>query len=173
MDRHNAALKVLFFEMLRDLKLADSVPPWYSRVEPKPMYEFTDAEAFWNVPVYAQHSFVHANRADARFVDHNAKRVLAVKMSCAWLDNRERKDTKKTKKYEPLRWKLTEQYPGYYGTRSIDILKRMQKGRRCPVFELCANIQSYRQVTPLNIALTFKVVAKLRPRLRCQEIYYR
>ena len=28
MDRHNAALKVLFFEMLRDLKLADSVPPW-------------------------------------------------------------------------------------------------------------------------------------------------
>ena len=53
MDRHNAALKVLFFEMLRDLKLADFVPPWYSRVEPKPMYESIDAQAFWDVPVYA------------------------------------------------------------------------------------------------------------------------
>lgn len=35
MERNNAALKVLFFAMLRDLKLVDSVPPWYSRVEPK------------------------------------------------------------------------------------------------------------------------------------------
>lgn len=35
MDRHNATLKVQFFEMLRDLKLVDSFPPWYSRVDPK------------------------------------------------------------------------------------------------------------------------------------------
>ena len=28
MERLSAALKVLFFAMLRDLKLADSVPPW-------------------------------------------------------------------------------------------------------------------------------------------------
>ena len=56
MDRHIAALKVLFFEMLRDLKLANSFPPWYSRVEPKPMYESTDAQAFWDVPVYAEHT---------------------------------------------------------------------------------------------------------------------
>ena len=53
--RHNAALKVLFFEMLRDLKLADSVSPWYSRVELKPMYESTDAQAFWDVP-FAQNT---------------------------------------------------------------------------------------------------------------------
>ena len=77
-DRHNAALKVLFFEMLRDIKLAHSVPPWYSRVEPKPMYESTDAQAFWDVPVCAEHTFVRANRVDARFVDHKVKRVLAV-----------------------------------------------------------------------------------------------
>ena len=57
MDRHNAALKVLFFEMLRDLKLDDSLSPWYSRVEPKPMYESTDAQAFSDVPVYAKHTF--------------------------------------------------------------------------------------------------------------------
>ena len=27
--RHNAALKVLFWEMLRELQLSDTVPPWY------------------------------------------------------------------------------------------------------------------------------------------------
>ena len=31
LSRHNATLKILFFELLRDLKLADEVPPWYSR----------------------------------------------------------------------------------------------------------------------------------------------
>ena len=28
LERHNAAMKVLFFEMTRDLRLIDSVPPW-------------------------------------------------------------------------------------------------------------------------------------------------
>ena len=34
-------------------KLADSVPPWYSRVEPKRLYESENAQAYWDVPVYA------------------------------------------------------------------------------------------------------------------------
>ena len=61
-DRHNAALKVLFFDMLRDLKRNNSVPPWYSRVEPKPFYESEDAQEYWEVPVYAEHTFVRVNR---------------------------------------------------------------------------------------------------------------
>ena len=36
--RHNAALKVLFWGMLRELQLSDTVPLWYSPVVPKPMY---------------------------------------------------------------------------------------------------------------------------------------
>ena len=44
MDRQNAALKVLFFKMLRDFKLANSVPPWYSRVEPKLLYKSDNAQ---------------------------------------------------------------------------------------------------------------------------------
>ena len=50
------ALKVLFFEMLRDLKLADSVWPWYSWVEPKPFHELEGAQAYWGVPVRRIHS---------------------------------------------------------------------------------------------------------------------
>ena len=111
---------------------------------------------------------------DAGFVDHKAKRVVAVDMSCPWLDNRARKDTEKTEKYKPLRWELTRQYPGYkivqlnvimdvlgewskeldvemnkiFGARSSDVLKRMQE----------AVLSS-----SLNIARTFKVITKRHP----------
>ena len=48
LERHNAALKVLFFEILRNLDLNETVPLWFLRIEiePKPMYESTHAQAF-------------------------------------------------------------------------------------------------------------------------------
>ena len=76
MERHNAALKVLFFEILRDLDLNETVSPWFSRIEPKPLYESTQAQAFWDVPVYAEHTTVRANRVGARIIDHKEKKVL-------------------------------------------------------------------------------------------------
>ena len=82
LERHNVALKVLFFKILRDLDLNETVPPWFSRIEPKPMYESTHAQAFWGVPVYAEHTVVCANGVDARIVDHKEKRALLVEMSC-------------------------------------------------------------------------------------------
>ena len=171
LERHNAALKVLFFEILRDLDLNETVPPWFSRTEPKPMYESTHAQAFWDVPVYAEHTVVRANRVDARIVDHKEKRVLLVEMSCPWVDNRVKKEGEKTEKYGPLPWELTRRYPGYrivqlnvimdvlegwsqdleaemkkiFGLRSLDILRRMQKA------VLSGS---------LNIARMFKVITK-------------
>ena len=59
--RHNGALKVLFFEMLRDLQLCEGVPPWYSPVAPKPLYESPDAQAFWDIPMFAEHNHVRSN----------------------------------------------------------------------------------------------------------------
>ena len=47
------------------------------------------------------------------FVNHKEMSVVAVKMSCPWLDNRAKKDTEKTKKYQTLRWELAKQYPVY------------------------------------------------------------
>ena len=49
--------------------------------------------------MHTEDTFDRTNRMDARFVDHTAMRVLAVKMSCPRLDNRA--------------WELTKQYPGY------------------------------------------------------------
>ena len=36
-----------------------------------------------------------------------------MEMSCPWLDNRAKKDSKKIEKYQPQRWETNEQYPGY------------------------------------------------------------
>ena len=99
--------KMLFFEMLGDLKLADKIAPWFSQVRPRPIYSSPDAEAFWDVPVYGDHTFVRSNRVDARFVDHKSKKVLMVKMSCPWLDKRNKKETEKTEKYGTLRLELS------------------------------------------------------------------
>ena len=65
LERHNAALNVLFFEILRDLDLNETLPPWFSCTEPEPMCESTHTQAFWDVQVYAEHTVVGANRVDA------------------------------------------------------------------------------------------------------------
>ena len=146
-------MKILFFEMLRDQNLVSKVPPWYSLVQPKPMYENESAKAYWDVPVYAESAMVKSSRIDARAVEKERKRVAVIKMSCPWMDNRAIKDAEKTAKYGPLRWELKQQYPGYevkqfniiidvlggwyvdveetmkdlVGQRSRSVLRRMQK----------------------------------------------
>jgi len=68
--------------MLRELQLSDSVPPWYSPVAAKRKYESPEAQAYWDIPVFAVSEQVRPNRVDERFIDHEKKRVLAVEMSC-------------------------------------------------------------------------------------------
>ena len=138
-------------------------------VKPKPVYENSEVQVFWDVPVYADYQEVRANRVDARIINHKSKQVLTLEMSCPWIDNHAPKDEEKTLKYGPLRWELKQQYKGYtveqhniiidvlggwsceldavlhklLGPKSRDVLKRMQK-----------SIIS----STLNIARTFKIV---------------
>lgn len=111
--RHDSALKVLFFELLKECDLVDRIPPWYSPVVPKPFYENTDYQAYWDVPVYAENTEVRANRIDARIINHKSKIITTLEMSCPWTENRDKKDDEKTKKYAPLRFELKQQYKGY------------------------------------------------------------
>ena len=99
--------------MLHSLDLVDSVPPWYSPSEPKPVYQNDQVQAFWDVPVYADHVTVRANRVDARIVDSTAKSVTLLEMSFPWLNNKETKSCEKMEKYAPLRMELKRQFPGY------------------------------------------------------------
>ena len=111
--RHDSALKVLFYEMLHDLGLIDEVPPWQCPAKPRLAYESDNVQAYSDVPVFVHHEDVRCNRADARIVNHKTKRVTTLKMSCPWVNNREKKSKEKTVKYVPLRWELKQQFPGY------------------------------------------------------------
>ena len=129
LQRHNAVLKIIFFEMLHSLDLVDSVPPWYLPSEPKPVYQNDQAQAFWDVPVYADHVLrtVRANRVDARILDSTAKPVTLLEMSCPWLNNKETKSCEKTEKYAPLRLELKRQFPGYQ-VKQFNIIMDMLGG---------------------------------------------
>ena len=52
--RHDAALKILFFDLLCDMGLIESAPSWCLPETPKPEYKNDRASAFWDVPLYAE-----------------------------------------------------------------------------------------------------------------------
>lgn len=76
------------------------------------MYEANNTQAFWDVPLFAEHQEVRANRVDTRIINHKSKRVITLEMSCPWLTNRVKKEEEKTTKYGPLRWELKQNYQG-------------------------------------------------------------
>ena len=69
---------IIIILLLKDRNLIMEIPPWYSPVQPKPMYDNDGAKAFWDVAVFAENTEVRANRIDARVIDKQKKIVLAV-----------------------------------------------------------------------------------------------
>ena len=87
----------------------------------KPSHKNGSAQALSDELVYADRIEVRANRIDARIVDKEQKRVLAIEMSCPCLDNRQVKEKETTQKYGPLMWELSERNPGYQA-KQYDII---------------------------------------------------
>ena len=112
LSRHDAALKVLFWVVVRwgtyrwDAALVHTG-------QAKPVYESENIKAYRDFPVYAEQQEVKCNRVDARNVDHECKRVVTLEMSCPRINNQQRKHDEKTLKYSPLQWELRQQFPGY------------------------------------------------------------
>ena len=99
---HNLILKSRYFEILQDLKLIESVPPWYSPTIPKLMNESEEEQL--DVSASAEQQEVRMNKVDAHIINHYTKQVITLEMSCALIANREKKSEEKTLKYGPLRW---------------------------------------------------------------------
>ena len=110
--RHNAALKILFFEFLHENGLIEEVPPWYSPVMPKPANRNTTSKTFWDIPIYSEHNEVRANWINARLVSHERKEVCTFELSCARTESRAKKDEEKTLKYRPMMWEQKQRYNG-------------------------------------------------------------
>ena len=109
----NAALKILFFELLGEHGLIEEVPPWYSPLMPKRAHQNTTSEAFGDIPIYAEHNELRANPIDVRLVSHERKEVCTIEMSCPWIKSRATKDDEKTLKYGPMMRELKQRYNGY------------------------------------------------------------
>ena len=121
--RYNNALKILFFQEIRALDLFTSDVPWFTKIQPKPMYENETAIAYWHIPLYVDNTHVKANTIDATIVDKEI--VSVIEMNCLSVENREEKDAEKTTKYGPLRWEFEQRYPGYRVTQFniiVDVL---------------------------------------------------
>ena len=68
---------------------------------------------FWDVPLFAEHQEVGANRVHVRIINHESKRVVTLEMSCSWVTDRENKEEEKSTKYGQLRRELKQKYQGY------------------------------------------------------------
>ena len=161
-------MKILFFELLREHGLIEKVAPWYSPVMPKPAYQNTTSEAFWNIPIYAEHNEVRTNRIDARLVSHERKEVCTIEMSCPWIESRAKKDEEKTLKYGPMMWELKQRYIGYRVEQYnviIDVLggysKHLEKSVRKLIGARARSVFERMQKSVIsntfNIARTFKI----------------
>ena len=142
--------------------------PWYSPLKPKPVYESNNAQAFWDVPLFAEHQEVRANRVDARIINHVSKRVITLEISCPCVTNREKKKEEKTTKYGPLRWELKQNYQGYKVKQYniiMDVLGGWSRDLKDELNELVGskskgvlhNMQKAVISGTLNISRTFKV----------------
>ena len=107
---------------------------------------------------------------DARFIDHEKKKVLAVEMSCPWTESREKKQEEKTIKYGPLCWELKQQFPGYdirqcniivdvLGVWSSEVDETMRELFGARGGEILLQIQRAIISNTLNIARTLKVMS--------------
>ena len=80
---------------------------------PKPTYQNTTSETFWDISILAERNEVRANRLDARLVSHERKEVCTLEMSCPWFESRAKKDDEKILKYGSMMWELKQRYDGY------------------------------------------------------------
>ena len=159
---------IIIIIIIEDLGLIEASPPWYSPTKPQPVYEGAHAQAYWVVPVYGEYQDFRANRIDARIVNHQEKKVIAMEMSFPWVSNCQKKTSEKTMKYAPLRWELKQKYSGYEISQyniTVDVLGGWSTDVEVAVKELVGRrhrdvlkkIQMACLSVTLNIARTFKV----------------
>ena len=127
-------------------------------------------QAYWDISVFVVYNKVRAKRMDAKIVDHQAKTVTTLEMSCPWIQNREKKDEEKVLKYGLLRWERKLQFKGYSRITQYNIMIYVLGGQSSSMEgslrqllenkreEALKRMQRLIILSSLNISRTFKVV---------------
>ena len=93
------------FPLLKQLKLIDEVPPWWSKSKVKPYYENKEARFWWDIPEYYGTDSRLA-RPDGKVELINEKVLFLVEMTVPWFTNRAEKYSFKEEKYQDVQQKL-------------------------------------------------------------------
>ena len=119
----NPVLKNLFFELLRKLDLIDTTPPCVFAFRTN-WNQCTKTSALRLIGTCHSLCWKHSSQSkenlDARIINlHKEDKTIALlEMSFPWIENREAKESEKTRKYAPLCFELK---------RRIQVMKRTNK----------------------------------------------
>ena len=114
--RHNDALKCFVFPLLKQLKLIDEQPPWWSKSKVKPYYENEDARFWWDVPEYYgtdNEDEAKLARPDGKVELINEKKIFLLEMTVPWFTHRAEKFSFKEQKYQSIQQKLKFENPAH------------------------------------------------------------
>ena len=116
--RHNKALQVIIYSVLKRAGLVDECPPWFSVVNVKPYYENELIELYWDIPEYSGDEEKDNNpdrlmRPDGKLILKNVKKVIVLEQSVPWIENRCIKLHEKEEKYVGVLRNLRLQYPDH------------------------------------------------------------
>ena len=138
--RHDRALQNIMFHFLSKNELISTCPPWYSKVEIKPMYENDNLTVFWDIPEYSGYDddLDHPLRPDGKIINKTEKTIYVLEMTVPWIENRETKEEEKVGKYKGIVQSLKIDHPGYTVkqlTFVIDCLAGYSKSLPCSLRE--------------------------------------
>ena len=115
-NRHDDAFKCIFFQLLHNYGFIDNIPPWYSKVKVKPIYENENVSIFWDIPEYTgdmEENDLNIKRPDGKLILHSERVVFVLENTVPWITNRETKLIEKETKYEGVLRNLKITYPDY------------------------------------------------------------
>ena len=116
--RHNPVLKNLFFELLKKTGSDRHHPPCVFAFRTN-WNQCTKTSALKLIGMCHSLCWEHSSQSkenlDARIINlHKEDKTIALlEMSFPWIENREAKESEKTRKYAPLCFELKRPYPGY------------------------------------------------------------
>ena len=114
--RHDKSLQHILLKYLYNKRFIDKSPPWFSKVNIKPIYKDKESVITWNIPEYSgyeRNENTSPLRPDGKIILHKDKKVYILENSIPWVENRSIKFNEKQDKYREIVQSIKADYPQY------------------------------------------------------------